>query len=290
VGTLMGYDVSIITNAKCSSEKCCHIRSNGATLWLAESLGEEFPDVIGKEKDYMKQEDLLVEAYPDRFFSVNQYGNVDNMEAHYGSTGMEIWEQTNGEVSHFVMAGSTGGTIMGVGRYLKEKSADVQIVLADPEKSHLSALVAGRCDAAAGDAAFKEIDAKIKATGGIQVEGAGKASLTGLMTQGGGVLSHVDEAISINDFDAFDHSRAAGAAGMLVGGSAGLNIAASKVLAQRCAEETPRAGGVTIVTLLCDHGIKYLSKVYNDEWLAKHDTRPPAPAGGNADGHVLRAR
>ena len=123
VGTLMGYDVSIITNAKCSSEKCCHIRSNGATLWLAESLGEEFPDVIGTEKDYMKQEDLLVEAYPDRFFSVNQYGNVDNMEAHYGSTGMEIWEQTNGEVSHFVMAGSTGGTIMGVGRYLKEKSA-----------------------------------------------------------------------------------------------------------------------------------------------------------------------
>ena len=286
----MGYDVNIITNDKCSPEKCSHIRSNGATLWLAESLGAEFPDVIGAEKDYMTQEDLLVEAFPDRFFSVNQYGNVDNLEAHYSSTGMEIWEQTNGAVSHFVMAGSTGGTIMGVGRYLKEKRADVQVVLADPEKSHLSALVEGRADAAAGDAAFKAIDAKIKATGGIQVEGAGKASLTGLMTQGGGVLANVDEAISINDFDAFDHCRAASAAGMLVGGSAGLNIAASKVLAQRCAEEAPRAGGVTIVTLLCDHGIKYLSKVFNDEWLAKHDTRPPAPAGANADGAVLRAR
>ena len=285
----MGYDVNIITNDKCSPEKCSHIRSNGATLWLAESLGAEFPDVIGAEKDYMAQEDLLVEAFPDRFFSVNQYGNVDNLEAHYGSTGMEIWEQTNGAVSHFVMAGSTGGTIMGVGRYLKEKRADIQVVLADPEKSHLSALVEGRADAAAGDTAFKAIDAKIEATGGIQVEGAGKSSLTGLMTQGG-VFANVDEAISINDFDAFDHCRAASAAGMLVGGSAGLNIAASKVLAQRCAEEAPRAGGVTIVTLLCDHGIKYLSKVYNDEWLAKHDTRPPAPDGGSADGTVLRAR
>ena len=80
---------------------------------------------------------------------------------------------------------------------------------------------------------------------------------------------------SQNDFDAFDECRAIAAAGMLVGGSAGLNVAAAKEVAERCAAEAPREGGVTIVTLLCDHGIKYLSKVYNDQWMADHDTRCP---------------
>jgi len=276
VGTLMGYQVVIITNAKCSTEKCQHIQSNGATLWMAEELKEraEFASVICGEKDYMKQEDLLAAAYPDRFYSVNQYGNPDNMEAHHDSTGREIYEQTGGAVTHFVMAASTGGTIMGVGKYLKERLPAVQVVLADPDKSHLAGLLEGRKDQAAGAEALAQVDAKIKAEGGVLVEGAGKNALTDIMARDGGVLAFVDSAVAVDDFDAFDECRATASCGLLVGGSAGLNICAAKRVAAQCALEAPRPGGVCIVTLLCDHGIKYLTKVYNDEWLAKNDKRP----------------
>ena len=149
VGTLMGYEVVIITNAKCSVEKRTHIRANGATLWLAESLPADFPEQLGSETDYMKQEDLLAAAFPDKYFSVNQYGNPDNMDAHCDATGAEIWAQTAGAVTHFCMSGSTGGTIQGVGKYLKDKRPGVQVVLADPEKSHLAGLLQTRDDPAA---------------------------------------------------------------------------------------------------------------------------------------------
>merc|ERR1711957_644907 len=84
---------------------------------------------------------------------------------------------------------------------------------------------------------------------------------------GGTTLEFVDYSISVNDFDAFDECRAVAAAGMLVGGSAGLNICAAKTVAAKCASEAPKEGGVCIVTLLCDHGIKYLSKISFDNFL-----------------------
>jgi cysteine synthase len=273
VGTLMGYEVCIITDAKCSLEKCTHISANGATLWLAEDLNEVFPEVLKGETDYMAQEDLLVEAFPDEYFSVNQYGNPDNMDAHELATGPEIWAQTGGAVTHFVMASSTGGTIMGVGKHLKAMSPDVEVVLADPEKSRLAGFVELREDPLRGEAALAEVEEKIRQTGGVAIEGAGKGELTGIMMRGGVPLKYIDRAIPVNDFDAFDQCRAIAAKGLLVGGSAGLNIAASKLIAADCAEEQPREGGVTIVTLLCDHGIKYLSKIFNDDWMSENDTR-----------------
>jgi len=272
VGTLMGYEVCIITDSKCSAEKRTHIRANGATLWLAGELNDVFPEVLKGETDYMVQEDLLVEAFPDEYFSVNQYGNPDNTDAHELTTGAEIWAQTGGEITHFVMAGSTGGTVMGVGKYLKARKA-VEVVLADPEKSKLAAFITRRDDPEKGDAALAEVARKIEATGGVAIEGAGKGELTGIMSREGVPLKYVDRAISVNDFDAFDECRATAAAGLLVGGSAGLNVAAAKLVAAECAAQPAREGGVTIVTLLCDHGIKYLSKIFNDEWIAKNDTR-----------------
>ena len=273
VGTLMGYDVVVITNAKCSEEKRAHIRSNGATLWLAEDLPARFPDELGSETDYMKQEDLLAAAHPDQYFSVDQYNNLDNRDAHHDGTGHEIWEQTGGAVTHFVMSSSTGGTIQGVGRFLKARDPKVEVVLADPEKSRLAGLLEERTDTAAGAATLAAVAAKIAATGGVAVEGAGKEALTAIMTTGGTPLEHVDYSLSVNDFDAFDECRAVAAAGLLVGGSAGVNVRAAKALAERCVAEGPREGGVCIVTLLCDHGIKYLSKIFNDEWMKAHDTR-----------------
>eukprot|EP00588_Corethron_pennatum_P020069 CAMPEP_0194319982 /NCGR_PEP_ID=MMETSP0171-20130528/16377_1 /TAXON_ID=218684 /ORGANISM="Corethron pennatum, Strain L29A3" /LENGTH=380 /DNA_ID=CAMNT_0039077383 /DNA_START=240 /DNA_END=1382 /DNA_ORIENTATION=- len=275
VGSAMGYEVIVITDSKCSEEKRAHIRSNGATLWLAEELPSQFPEELGKETDYMAQEDLLAAAFPDRYYSVNQYGNGDNTDAHYGGTGAEIWEQTNGSVTHFVMSGSTGGTLQGCGRYLKERQADVEVVMADPEKSRLHGLLEARDDPAAGAAAVRAADAASAATGGVLVEGAGKGSLTDLMVAGGGTtLEFVDRAVVVGDFEAFDECRrTAEVSKLLVGGSSGLNICAAKVVAEFCAKEAPREKGVTIVTLLCDHGIKYLSKIFNDDWIKANDTR-----------------
>jgi len=107
----------------------------------------------------------------------------------------------------------------------------------------------------------------------VAIEGAGKGELTGIMTREGVPMKYVDRAIPVNDFDAFDECRATASNGLLVGGSSGLNIAASKLIAAECAEQPAREGGVTIVTLLCDHGIKYLSKIFNEEWLEANDTR-----------------
>lgn len=263
----------VITNAKCSEEKRAHIRSNGATLWLAEELPTKFPDVLRGETDYMKQEELLFKAHPDRYYSVDQYNNLDNRDAHHDATGREIWDQTDGAITHFCMSSSTGGTIQGVGKYLKARKPTVEVVLADPEKSRLAGLLEERSDPAAAAATLAGVKAKIAATGGVAIEGAGKEALTAIMRTGSATLEFVDYSISVNDFDAFDECRAAAAAGVLVGGSAGLNICAAKAIAVRCAGEAPREGGCVIVTLLCDHGIKYLSKIFNDEWMKAHDTR-----------------
>jgi cysteine synthase len=275
VGTMMGYDVVIITNAKCSMEKRAHIRTNGATLWMAEELPSMFPKDLEGITDYMAQESALVKAYPSKYYSVNQYDNLDNMEAHYETTGKEIWEQTKGQVTHFVMAGSTGGTIMGVGKYLKEKKgSDVTVVLSDPHKSHLLGLFQKNKNPERGEEILEHVNSLIQQEGGgMKVEGAGKAELTAIMTHNG-VLHYVDDAIAVHDFDAFEECRSiAKNCGILVGGSAGLNVAAARVLAERCLEEGPRHGGSIITTLLCDHGIKYMSKIYNDEWISANDNR-----------------
>jgi hypothetical protein len=133
---------------------------------------------------------------------VNQYNNLDNAQAHFKTTGKEIWEQTNGKVTHFVMGGSTGGSIMGVGRLLKSKAQTTKIVLADPEKSYLGALVEGRDGGeAVGAAAVEKVKGLLESTGEIELEGVGKACLTGIMKSGGSspsVLKFVDFSVPVN--------------------------------------------------------------------------------------------
>ena len=192
-----------------------------------------------------------------------------NMEAHSSNTGVEILAQTNHCVTHFVMAASTGGTIMGVGKCLKRANPAIEVVLADPEKSNLAGILESREDIAASIAILQSVKEMIKVSGGVRVEGAGKESLTGIMSHGG-TLEYVDYAVRVNDFDAFDQCQATAASGFLVGGSSGVNICAAKAVAEKLATE--RKGGV-IVTILCDHGIKYMSKVFNADWIAKHDDR-----------------
>ena len=273
VGSRLGYKVVIITNRKCSNEKCENIRKGGAELWMAEELPAMFPDELANVNCYMEQERILAQKYPEKYFSVNQYENFDNMMAHYEATAQEIWDQSKNQVTHFVMAASTGGSIMGVGKFLKDKKKDIRVVLSDPHKSHLAGLLEkARGNQAKGDAMLRKVEQAIQQEGSIQVEGAGKASLTKIMMHDGGVLKYVDEAITVHDFDAFDMCRkVAKDEGIMIGGSAGLNVVACRRLAERCVDEG--TGNVVITTLLCDDGNKYKSKIFNDEWIRANDPR-----------------
>lgn len=224
----LGLNAVIITSPKCSKEKMSAIRAYGATLHI--------------EQDYMGAEIRLAKENPN-WLSFDQYNNRLNSEAHYLGTGTEVWEQTNGEVTHFVMSASTGGTISGVGKYLKKQKPEVNIILADPYGS-----------------IFHQYHNKgtiNKPKQKTEVEGAGKEELTGVID-----FQVIDDVVQVTDADAFSMCKElACSEGILVGGSAGLNAFAAIRLAEQMEEPC------TIVTILCDMGIKYLSKVYDDDWL-----------------------
>jgi len=228
----LGLNAVIITSPKCSKEKMSAIKAYGATLHI--------------EDDYMGAEVRLARENPT-WLSFDQYNNCRNSEAHYLGTGTEVWEQTHGEVTHFVMSGSTGGTISGVGRRLKEYDPNVNIVLADPYGSIFHQ--------------YHNEGTTNKPTQKTEIEGAGKEELPGVID-----FNYIDDVVQVTDADAFSMCKElACSEGILVGGSAGLNAYAAIRLAEQM--EQP----CTIVTILCDMGIKYLSKVYDDDWLMKKD-------------------
>jgi cysteine synthase len=234
LGAILGLKAVIITSPKCSKEKMSAIKAYGATLLV--------------ENDYMAKEVTLAKENPD-WLMFDQYNNQLNSEAHYLTTGREIWEQTNGEVTHFVMSASTGGTISGVGRYLKEKKPNAKIILADPYGSVFHQ--------------FHYKGTTDKPTVKTEVEGAGKESLTGVID-----FKYIDDVVQVHDENAFAMCKElASSEGLLVGGSAGLNAFAAIRLAQEVEEPC------TIVTILCDMGIKYLSKIYDDDWLQSKNLR-----------------
>mmetsp|Transcript_3449 Transcript_3449/g.6539 ORF Transcript_3449/g.6539 Transcript_3449/m.6539 type:complete len:463 (-) Transcript_3449:368-1756(-) len=318
VGQQMGYPVVIITDSKCSTEKKAAIRSYGAELWVlykgfdvadgisklqidetnatSVSLRNQLHQKVLSEKlkdprykcDYMKIESYAKEMDPKNYFSAAQYDNHENLVAHYESTGHEIFLQTAKRVTHFVMAASTGGTVMGVGKTLKESKPSVKILLSDPKFSRLYAYWQQQANPEFNmqehiDLLDQEIsERKSKLPSGhdrvdVMVEGAGKGRPTVVMMESDRVLPTVDDVVVVEDIDAFAQCRKlADDLGLLVGGSAGLNIAAASkvaddILAHRLTSCQEFQESI-IVTLLCDHGIKYLSKIYNDSWLSQNFT------------------
>jgi len=245
---IRGFPYIVITNQKTSKEKIDAMRAYGGEVIVAPS------GVPADHPDHYQNIEATMCAKNPKFYGVNQYDNPYNADAYEKTLGPEIWSQTEGAVTHFVAGGSTGGTITGTGRYLKSVDPTIKIVLADPKGSVL-------WDYFVNDIPEEELVAK-----SWEVEGVGKDSIPGVLD-----TEYIDGAVMGDDSSSFRMVRTvAESSGVLLGGSSGLNLHAARVLSSHIKEGT-------IVTVLCDSGVKYLSKIYNDEWLqAKNLDKPLA--------------
>ncbi|WP_297799491.1 cystathionine beta-synthase [uncultured Brevundimonas sp.] len=237
VGKQKGYNVLLVIPDKMSKEKIQHLRAMGADVRLTRS---DVPH--GHPEYYTDMAERLSQQIPGAYY-VNQFANDANSEAHFKSTGPEIWEQTGGQIDAFVAGIGSGGTITGIARYLKSKGSKAEILLADPVGSGLAGIVN---------------EGKSGPDGSYTVEGIGQNFVPDTAD-----ISLVDKAYSIPDAESIATARELLLKeGVLAGSSSGCLIAAAL---RWCKEQTEPK---TIVTFVCDTGAKYLSKVYNDTWLA----------------------
>ncbi len=213
---------------------------------LLETLGAEVHRVpvvpYSNPNQYQKVAERLARSLPDAIWA-NQFDNTVNRQAHIDTTGPEIWAQTDGRVDAFTCAAGTGGTFAGVAHYLKSRRRAVRCVLADPPGSSLYEYVRS---------------GTLKATGsGSITEGIGIGRVTANMQD-----APIDAAVHIEDADTVRHVyRLLREEGLFLGSTSGLNVAA----AARVAREL--GPGHTVVTILCDGGAKYQSRLFNSEWL-----------------------
>lgn len=223
IGAIKGYRVVIIVPSRVSKEKIATLKAYGAEVVVK-------PDSQSGEEDYHAFATRIAKNLPNVFMP-NQYFNPANTMAHYQSTGPEIWNQTNGTITHFVVGLGSCGTGMGVGRYLKEKNPDIKIIGVDAATSALSSLNPSP----------------------YQVEGLGVDNLDGLFNK-----NLVDEVVPMTDEQIFEYTRQmARRYGLLVGLSTGAVLGAIMERADSFQE------GDVVVGILADSGRAYLSKAFN---------------------------
>lgn len=238
IAAIKGYKVILTMPDKVSKEKQDALRAYGAEIVVTPTSAP--PD---SPEHYVNTAKRLAAEIPNSF-RINQYDNPKNPEAHYLSTGPEIWQQTNGKLDVFIAAGSTGGTISGVGKYLKEKNPRIKTIMPDPIGSIYYDY-------------FKTKQIPTQGSCTYQVEGVGEDHMALAIN-----FSVIDEVIPFSDKDAFTIARRlAKEEGISAGGSSGANVWAALKIAEQLTEPT------TIVTVLPDNGIKYLSKFFNDDWM-----------------------
>lgn len=238
--SLKGYRCICTMPDKMSSEKVKLLRAFGAEVVITPTaVPPDHPD------HYLVKARSIAAETPGAVMA-DQFYNQANPNAHYATTGREIWEQSEGRVTHFVASAGTGGTITGVGRYLKEQNPDVTIVGVDPEGSMI--------------APFFNTGEKVEGHP-YKVEGIGNDKIPGTLD-----LDVVDEYLSFGDGEAFRMARRVSREeGLFAGGSAGLLVHAAVDVARRIND--PDA---FVVTLVCDWGERYLSKTYDDDWMREN--------------------
>ena len=251
VAAVKGYRCIFVMPDKMSAEKTRLLKAYGAEVVMTPASAES-----NSPEGYSGVAARLVNEIPNAW-QPNQFANLNNPEYHYRVTGPEIWRQTDGQLTAFVAGIGTGGTISGVGRFLKEQDPNIKVVAADPEGSILS-----------GDQP-KPWD----------VEGIGEDYVPKTLNP-----QVVDEWIRVCDADSFTTARnMARLEGLLVGGSCGTAMAAGLQYAQRL-------GPDDLVVVLCpDTGRNYLSKMYSDEWMIEKGFMQ-AGATPRSAGDLLAAR
>ncbi|WP_243382088.1 PLP-dependent cysteine synthase family protein [Geothrix alkalitolerans] len=236
-----GYKLKVVVRDTISQEKLNQLLALGAQVHKVDtSLPPEHPD------SYNNITPRLARETPNCFFP-DQHGNRENNAAHYAGTGPEIWEQMEGRIDVLVAGAGTGGTIGGVGRYLKEKDPKIKVVAVDPVGSVFTPHFRGE----------KELKA-----GPYKIEGLGDEFLIPTME-----FELIDEMFQVTDRDAFHHARRlVKEEGVLGGGSSG---AALWAVRQVAAKLPPMDHPARIVTVFPDGAGRYLSSIFNDAWLAE---------------------
>jgi cystathionine beta-synthase len=236
--SVLGMNSIITTPQKTSREKTDLIRSYGAQVIVTPT---EAPH-DDPSSHYMIARNLAKEK---GYFDLNQYDSRENVEAHYHSTGPEIWEQTGGKITHFVCGIGTGGTMSGTAQYLKEKNPKVKIIAVDPEGSIFSEYIK----------TGKIIEGEL-----YRIEGIGSDVITGALDR-----ELIDEVITVSDKDAFVRARlVCKKEGISGGGSSGAVAFAIEKVAKNAGKNS------FIVGIFADSGIRYLSKCYDDQWMKEN--------------------
>lgn len=234
-----GYKCLIIIPETQSQEKMDLLRTLGAEVRPVPAVPYRDPN------NYVKMSGRVAAELPNAIWA-NQFDNVANRLAHYETTGPEIWAQTDGKVDAWIAATGTGGTYAGTSMFLKEKNPNIKCVVADPMGSGIYSLVK---------------TGEVKIEGRSITEGIGNSRITANMQD-----APTDDAIQIDDYDALQTIyKLMEKEGLFMGGSVGINVAGAVALAKQMGP------GHTIVTVLCDGGARYQSRIFDKEWLASRD-------------------
>ena len=240
VSAVKGYNCVLCTTKKTSQEKIQALEALGAQVVICPSVHAADP------RSYYNTAERLHTETPNSIY-LNQNFDCGNAEAHYYTTGPEIWQQTQGTITHYIACVGTGGTISGTGKYLKDQNPNVQVIGVD---------------------AYGSVLAKYHQTGEFdeseispyQVEGLGKTIIPGNV-----YFDVIDNLIKVNDYNsAIAARRLAKEEGLFVGFSSGSALHALYEMKDELTEND------VVVLLFSDHGSKYLNKIFNEEWLEEN--------------------